>query len=295
MELDPDELDDCVRRAFREDLGSRGDITAALVVPESARTRGRVRAKQAGVLAGMTVARACVAHVASLPGGLGLGEQSSGRDGATLVPGDVVMQVEGPARAVLVVERTLLNFVQRLSGIATLTRRLVDAVSGTRARIFDTRKTTPGLRQLEKAAVVAGGGYNHRTGLYDQVLLKENHFALARPLDYESVVRRCVAGSERPVVAEARTVEEGTAAVRGGAGVVMLDNFQPGEGLVKAVAALRAEAARSGRTVEVEVSGGVRLENVRAYAECGVDRISVGALTHSAPSLDLSMKVEGVA
>ena len=295
MELDRHELEDCVRRAFREDLGDGVDVTSALVVPETAQTQGRVRAKQSGVLAGMAVARACIAHVAQMPLGRGLVGDVLREDGSLLAPGDIVMHVHGPARAVLLVERTLLNFLQRLSGVASLTRLMVEAVAGTAARIYDTRKTSPGLRQLEKAAVLAGGGYNHRIGLYDQILLKENHFALALPLSYEQVVQRCVAGSDRPVVAEARNLEEARLAVRGGAGVVMLDNFQPGEELVRAVEAVRAEAGRVSRGVEVEVSGGVRLGNAARYAACGVDRISVGALTHSAPALDLSMKVVGVA
>ena len=150
------------------------------------------------------------------------------------------------------------------------------------------------MRYLEKAAVVAGGGENHRIGLFDQVLLKENHFGFAQPASYEDVVRRCVAGHDRPVIAEARSVEEAEAAVRGGAGVVLLDNFEAGAPLRDAVAAVRALAASLARAVETEASGGIVLENVRAYAECGVDRISVGSLTHSAPALDLSMVVEGV-
>lgn len=295
MELDRTELDECVRRALHEDLRGGRDVTSELVVPADSQTKGRVRAKQVGVLAGVPAALACVAQVAASPAGRGLDAEVLRSDGAPLAVGDVVMTVSGPARAVLLVERTLLNFLQRLSGVASLTRRLVDAIAGTRAKIYDTRKTTPGLRQLEKLAVRAGGGHNHRIGLFDQVLLKENHFALARPLGYEAVVRRCVAGSDAPVIAEARNLDEALLAVAGGASVVMLDNFTPGEDLTSAVAKVRDAAKRLTRSVEVEVSGGVRLETVRAYAECGVDRISVGALTHSAPALDLSMKVEGVA
>jgi len=264
-------------------------------VPASAHTSARVRCKQDGVLAGLVVALACVRAVGAAPGGAGIVAEPLRADGDRVRAGDVVMQVAGPAPAVLVAERTLLNFLQRLSGIATLTRRFVDAVAGTGARIFDTRKTTPGLRALEKHAVLLGGGCNHRHGLHDQVLLKENHFALARPTSYAAVVERCVQAGLGPVVAEARTLEEARAAVRGGASVVMLDNFPPGPELTAAVAAVRGEAQHRARPVEVEVSGGVRLETVRSYAECGVDRISIGALTHSAPALDISMKVEGVA
>jgi nicotinate-nucleotide pyrophosphorylase (carboxylating) len=217
------------------------------------------------------------------------------RDGETFAPGDLVLHVAGSMRALLVAERTALNFVQRLSGIATATRAFVDAVAGTRARILDTRKTTPGLRLLEKEAVVSGGGCNHRFGLFDQVLLKENHFAFARPSSYEETVRRCVEGQAAPVVAEARNVAEALAAVRGGAAVVLLDNFAPGEALRAAVAAVRSAASAQGRAVEIEASGGVDLRTVRAFAESGVDRISVGAITHSAPAVDLSLLVEGAA
>ena len=264
-------------------------MTTSLAVAAGRRGRARLFAKAAGVLAGIecaveafrTLDQGCVVEVFR-------------RDGADLRPGDVVMTVAGDMRALLVAERTALNFVQRLSGVATQTRRFVDAVAGTGARILDTRKTTPGLRALEKAAVVAGGGHNHRIGLYDQVLLKENHFGFAAPRSYEEVVRDCVAGRRDGVIAEARTIAEATAAVRGGARVVLLDNFDPGEPLRAAVAAVHQAAKEIGRPIETEASGGVTLSTVRAFAESGVDRISIGGLTHSAPALDLSLLVEGV-
>lgn len=287
-------LRECVRRALAEDLGTPAidtgaDVTTRLSVAPAAAGRARLIAKSTGVLAGVDCAAQAFRELAPdctidlLRG-----------DGDRFVPGDLLLHVAGDMRALLVAERTALNFVQRLSGIATLTRAFVDAVAGTRARILDTRKTTPGLRLLEKAAVVAGGGCNHRIGLYDQVLLKENHFGFARPASYEEVVRRCVDGQSSPVIAEARDVSEALAAVRGGAAVVLLDNFRPGEGLRAAVTAVRSAAAAAGRAVEIEASGGVHLGSVRAFAECGVDRISVGALTHSAPAVDLSLLVEGV-
>lgn len=288
---DPQE---CVRRALAEDLGSfelavASDITSALSVPDNQRGRARLYAKSVGVLAGIECAvasfrlldPACEVEVVL-------------RDGAVFAPGDDVMLVDGAMAALLAGERTALNFLQRLSGVATLTRQFVDSVAGTKAQILDTRKTTPGLRQLEKAAVVAGGGVNHRFGLFDQVLLKENHFGFAQPLSYEDVVRRCCEGQDRPVVAEARTVEEAVAAVRGGAAVVLLDNFGPGAPLRTAVAAVQDMARSLNRDVATEASGGINLQTVRAFAESGVDRISVGALTHSAPAVDLSMVVEGV-
>jgi nicotinate-nucleotide pyrophosphorylase (carboxylating) len=284
------ELRDLAERALREDVGE-GDLTARVSVPADRRGAARIVAKAAGVLAGAEVARAC--FLAADPAAQVEGE----RDGARAKPGDVVMRIRGDARALLLAERTALNFMQRLSGIATATAALVAAVAGTRARILDTRKTTPLLRALEKAAVLAGGGENHRAGLFDQVLLKANHFALAAPRSYEDVVRQAVqgaadAGNRRDVIAEARDLDEARAAVRGGAGVVLLDNFRPGAELAAAVAAVRREAAAAGRRVEVEASGGVTAENVRQFAESGVDRISVGGLTHTVAALDLSMQME---
>jgi len=269
-------------------LSVANDITSALSLPADQRGRARLYAKSVGVLAGADCAVAtfrmldpdCEVEVAL-------------RDGATFAPGDDLMWVSGAMAALLAAERTALNFLQRLSGVASLTRQFVDCVAGTKAEILDTRKTTPGLRQLEKAAVVAGGGVNHRIGLFDQVLLKENHFGFARPLGFEEVVRRCCEGQPRPVVAEARTQAEAVAAVRGGAAVVLLDNFEPGAPLKAAVAAVREAAQAVGREVATEASGGVNLQTVRAFAESGVDRISVGALTHSASAVDISMVVEG--
>ncbi len=289
------ELVECVERALREDLGATGDITAAVSVDAALAGAARIVAKAAGVLAGTAAAAACFRSLAADA------DIETVVDGTRVQPGDVVVRVRAPAVAILAAERTALNFLQRLSGIATRTAEFVAAVAGTGARILDTRKTTPGLRALEKAAVRAGGGMNHRFGMFDQVLLKENNFALAAPRTYEAVVRGAVAesaqklGPDVPVVAEARNRAEAEAAVRGGAGVVLLDNMTPGPDLTKLVAALRALAASLGQGVELEASGGIRVDNARAFAACGVDRISVGALTHSAPALDLSLLVEGVA
>lgn len=287
-------LRDCVRGALAEDLGTAdidptADVTTRLAVPAGIRGCARLVAKSAGVLAGIECAAQAFRELDP-----DCRIDALCRDGQRFAPGDLVLRVVGDMRALLVAERTALNFVQRLSGIATLTRAFVDAVAGTSARILDTRKTTPGLRLLEKAAVLAGGGHNHRIGLYDQVLLKENHFGFAQPAAYEEVVRRCVAGQDAPVIAEARDVAEALAAVRGGAAVVLLDNFAPGPSLRAAVAAVRSAAVAAGRSVEIEASGGVDLRTVRAFAESGVDRISVGAITHSAPAVDLSLLVEGV-
>lgn len=287
-------LTECVQRALAEDLGRtdislEADVTSRLSVPSGQLGRARILAKSEGVLAGLACA-VCAFELLDPEARI----EPVLADGARFRRGDLVLQVQCDMRALLAAERTALNFLQRLSGIATLTRAFVDAVAGTEARILDTRKTTPGLRRLEKQAVVAGGGHNHRFGLYDQVLLKENHFAMAAPLAYEQVVRRCVEGQQAPVVAEARTVAEAVAAVRGGAAVVLLDNFVPGEPLRAAVDAVHKAALALGREVATEASGGVDLRSVRAFAESGVDRISIGALTHSAPAADLSLLVEGL-
>ncbi|MFM1872522.1 MAG: Nicotinate-nucleotide pyrophosphorylase, partial [Planctomycetota bacterium] len=220
-----DAAHDAVRRALAEDLGDDGlridaDVTSRLALPDLARGRARMLAKQRGVVAGLDCAMAAFALLDP-----DCRVEALVDDGARVEPGQLVMQVDGRMRALLVAERTALNFVQRLSGVATLTRSFVDAVAGTGAAILDTRKTTPGMRLLEKRAVLAGGGRNHRIGLFDQVLLKENHFGFAAPTPYQEVVARCVRGQDLPVVAEARTVDEGLAAVRGGAAVVLLDNF----------------------------------------------------------------------
>jgi nicotinate-nucleotide pyrophosphorylase (carboxylating) len=286
---------DAGRRALTEDLGGAvlrlaADLTCRVALPERAHGQARMLAKQQGTVAGLACARAAFELLDAA-----CKVELLVADGDRVEPGQLVLRVAGPMRALLVGERTALNFVQRLSGVATSTRRFVDAVAGTGAAILDTRKTTPGLRLLEKRAVVAGGGTNHRFGLFDQVLLKENHFGFAAPTPYEEVVRRCVQGQAWPVVAEARTVAEGLAAVRGGAAVVLLDNFAPDQTLRDAVASLRQEAQRLGRQVAIEASGGIVLTNVRAFAVCGVDRISVGALTHSAPAVDFSLLVQGVA
>ena len=290
VELPDADVAALVDRALREDLGPTGrDVTATIALSRPRRARAAIVSKAAGVLAGLPFAlatfRACDPAVEL---------RAARADGDTLAPGDRVLEIAGDAAGLLRAERTALNFLQRLSGIATLTRRFVDAVAGTGTSILDTRKTTPGLRWAEKYAVACGGGTNHRIGLFDQVLLKENHFACALPEGYEAVVARAVA--EGPagvaVVAEARDQAEALAAVRGGAGVVMLDNFELGPRLRAAIAAVRSEAQRRGSSVAIEISGGVVLGNVADYAACGVDRISVGALTHSARALDLSLLVE---
>ncbi len=287
MPIDVDLLRQVVQRALDEDLGAEGDLTTRLCVPPEVRAKGWIEAREPGVLAGLDVVEHCFAAVDDA-----IELERHCQEGARVTPGQIVVSLVGPAVALLAGERTALNFLQRLSGIATMARTYVDAVGEAGVRIYDTRKTTPGLRALEKYAVAVGGGSNHRFGLFDQALLKENHFALAAPTSYVDVVRAAVRGSSAPVVAEARTLEEALHAVDGGAAVVMLDNFAPGDELRRAVSAVREAASAAGRSVEIEASGGIRLDNIRQFAACGIDRVSVGALTHSVRALDLSMLIE---
>jgi nicotinate-nucleotide pyrophosphorylase (carboxylating) len=278
--------EDLIRSALAEDLGDRGDITSALALggrgPPAA---GRIVAKAAGLLSGVEVAARVFRVVDD-----GVEVVVRQKDGAAVRPADEVLAVRGPAASLLEAERTALNFLAHLSGVASLTARFVAAVSGTRARIVDTRKTTPGLRLLEKAAVVHGGGSNHRIGLWDEVLLKENHFAMGGQ-DHAVMVARVKAGAPpgTRVTAEARTVEEAWAAADGGADNILLDNFTIA-GLAQAVAKLERHPRRT--VFLLEASGGVSLETVGAIAHTGVDRISIGALTHSAPVLDLSLLLD---
>jgi nicotinate-nucleotide pyrophosphorylase (carboxylating) len=279
-------LDPILRAALDEDRGS-GDVTSLHTVPAGARARARLVAKAPGVLAGLAafarVFTLCDAHASVV---------CDAADGQGVVAGQELARIEGDARALLLAERTALNVLQRMSGIATSTARHVAAVRGTAARVLDTRKTTPNLRVLEKYAVVCGGGENHRMGLYDEALVKENHLELAgRGLEAVLLDLRAACGPALRITAEARDAAEAGAAVRGGADVVLLDNMTPGE-LTTRCAELRGLARERGREVLLEASGGVTLETIGAFARTGVDRISVGALTHSAPALDLALYLE---
>lgn len=276
-----------VEAALAEDVGD-GDRTTLWTVPAGAKTAARIVAKARGVIAGLELAAAVFVRLdpnAEL--------EALRRDGDAVEPGDVVLRIRGEARAILTGERTALNFLQRLSGVATLTRRYVDAVAGTGARILDTRKTTPGWRRLEKAAVRAGGGDNHRAGLYDMVLIKENHIAAAGGIT-AAVQRVRERNSEGLAVeVEVTSPPELEEAVRAGVDRVLLDNMGLDE-LRAAVALAERTAAAAGRPrPELEASGNMTLERVRAVAETGVDFISVGALTHSATALDLSLLIDG--
>ena len=257
-------MDDLIDRALAEDVGD-GDLTTRILVQPDAHAKAHIEQKEPGVIAGLDVAARVFA-----------------RFDVRLEPAsDVVARLDGPAAGILTAERTALNFLGRLSGIATLTARYAKAVEGTGVQILDTRKTTPGLRELEKAAVAAGGGKNHRMGLYDAVMVKENHAAVAGGL--AAATRKAVAKAPEgvEVCVECEQPEDVDIALEAGARRLLLDNMSQAE-LIECV-------ARAGGRATLEASGGISLGNVREVAETGVDFISVGALTHSAPALDLSL------
>jgi nicotinate-nucleotide pyrophosphorylase (carboxylating) len=281
---EPDELlEEIVARALAEDVGP-GDVTTAATVPPEGRARARIVQKQAGVVFGLDVVEEAmcqcgVEHVDKLV------VEGRWRED---VPTEVAL-ASGPAAALLAAERTALNFLGHLSGIATLTARFAEAVAGSGARILDTRKTTPGLRTLEKAAVATGGGVNHRFGLYDAILIKENHIALAGGVAKAiHLVRK--AQPQLPIEVEVRDLDEAAYALGAGAERLLLDNMDLDA--LRGVVKLRDQNSGSGDGPTLEASGGVDLTTVRAIAGTGVDFISIGALTHSAPSLDFSMLIE---
>jgi nicotinate-nucleotide pyrophosphorylase (carboxylating) len=271
------ELLEIVRAALAEDVGS-GDATTLATVDAGARARATITQKAPGVLFGLDCAQATFAQ---LDGDASFEPLSA--EGAWQEAGVQVARVEGTARALLTGERVALNLLAGLSGVATLTARYVAAVEGTGVRILDTRKTTPGLRALEKAAVRAGGGTNHRTGLYDAILIKENHIAAAGGVG-AAIERARAAYPELSLEVECRDEGEVQEALAAGAPRLLLDNMGPSE--------LAAICARVGDRAVLEASGGITLETVRAHAVEGLDFISVGALTHSAPALDLSLILE---
>jgi nicotinate-nucleotide pyrophosphorylase (carboxylating) len=267
-------MTELVGRAVAEDLGS-GDVTSEATVAAAARARAAIIQKQAGVIYGLDAA--ALAFELLDPGAV---VERIAVEGAWREPGGEVLRIEGLARALLAAERTALNFLAHLSGIATFAARCVREVAGTGAQVLDTRKTTPGLRALEKAAVAAGGATNHRVGLYDAVLIKENHAAAAGGIAAAVAAARSGAPG-LPLEVEVRDADEIAQALEAGAERLLLDNMSIGE--------LRAAVAQVAGRASLEASGGVTLETLRAVAETGVQFISVGALTHSAPALDLSM------
>ena len=300
-------VDEVLLRAFAEDLGlepseqtgwsveaalGRDLSTGAAVTPER-RASASLVAKAAGTICGLDVfARAFTLLDPDLRVELRVA------DGADVEPGQVLATVEGRAQALLTAERTALNLVQRMSGTATATARLLRAAraGNPNARVLDTRKTTPGLRAFERFAVRAGGGENHRYGLDDEVMLKDNHLDLSTDSSLVDLVRRTreAVGGEVRITVEARDLAEAEAALDGGADVLLLDNFDP-DALAPVCRALRERAVRLGRRVELEASGGIDEQSAAAFAAAGVDRLSVGAPPHSAPALDLSLRLEPMA
>jgi len=267
-----------VRRALAEDIG-QGDATSNALIPSDALSNGLIVSRQPLTVAGLPLAQTAFHEICPK-----LKITSLSMDGDTLESGKPLMQVEGATRAILSSERTALNYLQRLSGIATLTNRFFQEIAGTKARLLDTRKTTPGWRMLEKYAVARGGGHNHRMGLHDMVLIKDNHLAALHnePNPIATAINR--ARNEHPklkIEIEADTPEQALAAIEAGADIVLLDNMKPD--------VIRKIVRANGRRSRLEASGGVTLDNIRGIAETGVDFISVGALTHSAAAVDIAL------
>lgn len=266
-----------VTTALAEDIGP-GDITSELCIPADYQARGQFVAKQAGVLAGLEVAEECFRQLNAT-----VTFESYKQAGENFKVGEVLAEVTGPARALLAVERTALNFLQRLCGIATLTQEFVRAVEGTKATIVDTRKTTPGLRVLEKAAVRAGGGQNHRFALYDAILIKDNHIRIAGGVKAAVEAAQQGAPAQLKIEVETTNLQQVQEAIAAEADIIMLDNMEL-EMMQQAVEIV------AGRTL-LEASGGVTIDNVTRIAATGVDLISVGRLTHSAPAIDISLEI----
>ena len=266
-----------IRMALEEDLGT-WDVTSALL-PEALSGRGRFMAKAAGVVAGLDVVDLVLEEL-----GLDARLQRRLGDGARVAPGDVIATLAGPTRGLLVAERTALNFLQHLSGVATAVAALVELVAGTRAQVVDTRKTLPGWRALEKYAVTVGGGRNHRHDLSGGVLIKDNHIDALGSIARAVAEARRTAPTTARVEVEVRDLTELDQALAAGADIIMLDNMSP--------ALLREAVARADGRALLEASGNVRAETIRAVAEAGVDFISVGAVTHSVPALDISFKLD---
>ncbi len=280
--LRADVVDLIVKLALREDVG-RKDITSSSILPESLHIRAEIQAKQAGVLCGIETAERVFRHVDD-----DLRFLPAAKDGESLEPAREIAYIEGSAQSILVAERTALNFLGHLSGIATLTRQFVEKVKGTQAAILDTRKTMPNLRLLEREAVVAGGGVNHRFGLYDQVLIKDNHLRVLRDRSIPSIVEmvRETVLKKTIVGIEVKNLKELAEALKTNVNYVLLDNMS-----VETIREAVNMRSKLKSATAFEVSGGIRLDNVRQYAETGVERISIGALTHSAPCLDISLDI----
>ncbi len=277
-------IDPLIKAALKEDIGGK-DVTSSALIPDHLHIKADIEVKQNGVLCGIEVAervfRLVDENLRFLP---------VAKDGESVERGREVAYIEGKGVSILIAERTALNFLSHLSGIATKTREFVDKVKGTPAKILDTRKTTPTFRYLEKYAVHTGGGVNHRFGLYDQALIKDNHLRILREQSLVSIVERVKKAALKKTIIgiEVKNLMELQEALKSEAHYILLDNMAVA--MVKDAVALRK---KSGTRMDLEVSGGVTIDNVRDYAETGVERISVGALTHDAPALDLSLDIVG--
>lgn len=272
-------LDPIVRLALAEDLGRAGDLTTDATIPAGAQMRAVIAARKHGVIAGLDAAEYALRLIDT-----DVSFALKMQDGAALAPGDVIAELKGSARSILIAERTMLNFLGRLSGVASLTRQYVDAVAHTKTRIVCTRKTTPGHRALEKRAVRCGGGTSHRYGLDDAILIKDNHIAACNGSVADAIERaKAYAGHLRMVEVEVDTLAQLEIALAHAPHAILLDNMS--------LADLSAAVKLTGGRVPLEASGGVTLSSVAAIAETGVDFISSGALTHSAPNLDLGLDV----
>jgi nicotinate-nucleotide pyrophosphorylase (carboxylating) len=284
MDLPREVITRIVQDALREDVGN-GDLSTLATIPVEAQTEAHVVAKEAGVIAGLPVLTATFLAVAP-----SLEVTPQVAEGDAVIPGAAIAHISGSARGILTAERVALNFIQRMSGIATMTARYVAAVTGLSVGILDTRKTTPGLRVLEKYAVRVGGGVTHRYGLYDAIMLKDNHLAIlsAQGYDLPAAVQRARAavGPMVRIEVEVESVEQAKLAAEAGADIILLDNMS--------IATLREAVDAVGGRAVLEASGGVTLETVRGIAETGVDYISSGALTHSVRVLDISLDIDTI-
>jgi nicotinate-nucleotide pyrophosphorylase (carboxylating) len=276
----PREIDILIRSDLKEDIGN-GDITTSATIPAGHLSIGTFISKGRFTVAGLPFVKRTFLLVDS-----GLNFKLKSKDGDSLKKGEVIAEVKGSTRSILMAERVALNILQRLSGIATLTKSFVNRVKGSGVKILDTRKTAPGLRYLDKYAVKMGGGHNHRFGLYDEILIKDNHIEAAGGIENAIRLARQGKGRGKKVEVEAGSLSEVNQALSAKADIIMLDNM-PLDRMKKAVLLIR----NSSKTITIEASGNVSLDNVRSMAKTGVDCISVGALTHSAPAADISLKI----
>ncbi len=279
--LNSSQIKNIVKAALAEDIGS-GDVTSHAVIPYGEKIRGKIISKRSGIVAGL-----CIAELVFEAVDKKIKVKMKVKDGARVHPGRILAEVSGPARSILAAERVALNFLQRMSGIATATAGYVKRVRGYKVKILDTRKTAPGLRVFDKYAVKVGGGSNHRMGLYDALLIKENHIDIVGGIGRAVSQARRNAPSRMPVEVEARTFEEVQEAIEAGANTILLDNMKTAT-LSRAVKLVKS----SGKKIKTEASGGINLGNVARIAKTGVDCISVGALTHSPKALDISLEIK---